>query len=136
MTVPERLYPQVHFPFEDGDAEKKLSYPADYIVEAVDQTRGWFYTLLAVATLLEREAPYRNVICLGHINDKNGQKMSKSKGNAVDPWLMMEKYGVEGFPTVILVDSKGTVIAQTGYREGGAAAYVEHIKDLLAKAKK
>ncbi len=88
---------QIHFPFNGDHINKKepIDYPADYIVEAVDQTRGWFYTLLAVATLLGREAPYRNVICLGHINDKNGQKMSKSKGNAVDPWLMMEKYGVD-----------------------------------------
>ena len=64
-------------------------FPADYISEAVDQTRGWFYTLLAVATLLGYKAPYKNVICLGHINDKHGQKMSKSKGNIVDPWATM-----------------------------------------------
>jgi len=70
-------------------------YPADYIAEAVDQTRGWFYTLLAVATALGLESPYKNVICLGHINDKNGIKMSKSKGNVVDPWQMAEKYGMD-----------------------------------------
>ena len=72
-----------------------LGYPADYISEAVDQTRGWFYTLLAVATALGKGAPYKNVICLGHINDKFGQKMSKSKGNIVDPWAMAEKYGMD-----------------------------------------
>jgi len=72
-----------------------LAYPADYITEAVDQTRGWFYTLLAVATLLGKVAPYKNVISLGHILDKHGQKMSKSKGNVVDPWVMAEKYGMD-----------------------------------------
>lgn len=70
-----------------------VDYPADFICEAVDQTRGWFYTLLAVATLLGRGAPYKNVISLGHLLDKNGKKMSKSKGNVVDPMEMIEKYG-------------------------------------------
>ncbi len=70
-------------------------YPADFICEAVDQTRGWFYTLLAVSALLGEKAPYRNVICLGLVLDKNGLKMSKSKGNIVDPWSMIEKYGVD-----------------------------------------
>ncbi len=89
-------FAQWHYPFEnknkldDGDA-----YPADYIAEAVDQTRGWFYTLLAVATVLDREAPYKNVISLGHILDTKGQKMSKSKGNVIDPWSMIEKYGAD-----------------------------------------
>ncbi|MBI5220348.1 MAG: class I tRNA ligase family protein [Candidatus Liptonbacteria bacterium] len=72
-----------------------IPYPADYICEAVDQTRGWFYTLLAIATLLGLETPYRHVICLGHINDKHGQKMSKSKGNIVDPWEMAGKHGID-----------------------------------------
>ena len=71
------------------------NYPADYISEAVDQTRGWFYTLLAIATLLGFKAPFKNVISLGHILDKNGQKMSKSKGNVVDPWEMIRKYGAD-----------------------------------------
>ncbi len=74
---------------------KKIEFPADYISEAVDQTRGWFYTLLAVATLMGKRNPYKNVICLGHVLDKGGQKMSKSKGNVVDPWIMIEKYGVD-----------------------------------------
>jgi isoleucyl-tRNA synthetase len=83
-------FAQWHYPFE-----KYLEFPADYIVEAIDQTRGWFYTLLAVSVLLGRGAPYRNVISLGHVLDKNGQKMSKSKGNVVDPMAMMEKYGAD-----------------------------------------
>jgi isoleucyl-tRNA synthetase len=90
-------YAQAHFPFAQAPKAGigDILFPADYISEAVDQTRGWFYTLLAVATALGYEAPYRNVICLGHINDKNGQKMSKSKGNIVDPWAMMSTYGVD-----------------------------------------
>ncbi len=76
-------------------ASKPLGYPADYIAEAIDQTRGWFYTLLAVGILLDKGRPYKNVISLGHVLDKNGQKMSKSKGNVVDPWLMIEKYGID-----------------------------------------
>jgi len=70
-------------------------YPADYISEAIDQTRGWFYTLLAVATVLGWEAPYKNVIVLGHLLDKDGQKMSKSKGNVVKPLELMERYGAD-----------------------------------------
>jgi isoleucyl-tRNA synthetase len=74
---------------------ENLLYPADYICEAIDQTRGWFYTLLAIATLLEAGAPYKNAISLGHLLDSRGKKMSKSVGNVVDPWLMMEKYGAD-----------------------------------------
>ncbi|MDO8504502.1 MAG: class I tRNA ligase family protein, partial [Candidatus Liptonbacteria bacterium] len=96
-------FASTHFPFVDAQANasrltpqiSKIPYPADYICEAVDQTRGWFYTMLAVATLLGYEAPYKNVISLGLIHDKNGLKMSKSKGNAVDPWEIIEKYGVD-----------------------------------------
>ncbi|QQG44945.1 MAG: class I tRNA ligase family protein [Candidatus Sungiibacteriota bacterium] len=88
-------FAQSHWPFANNQQPKKLLYPADYIAEAVDQTRGWFYTLLAVATLLGKGAPYKNVISLGHVLDKNGQKMSKSKGNVVDPWEMIEKYGAD-----------------------------------------
>jgi len=73
----------------------KLAYPADYIVEAIDQTRGWFYTLLAVSTLLGKGAPYKNVISLGHVLDANGKKMSKSLGNVVDPMKLIEKYGAD-----------------------------------------
>ena len=89
-------FAQNHYPFQNKDLiDKKKFFPADYICEAVDQTRGWFYTLLAVSTLLGRGAPYKNVISLGHVLDKNGQKMSKSKGNAVNPWEMIEKYGAD-----------------------------------------
>lgn len=76
-------------------ASNASGYPADFIVEAIDQTRGWFYTLLAVAVALGKKAPYKNVISLGHVLDKKGLKMSKSRGNVVDPFPMMEKYGAD-----------------------------------------
>jgi len=82
--------------FDSGSmpiASAPAGYPADYISEAIDQTRGWFYTLLAVSTVLGKEAPYKNVITLAHVLDKKGKKMSKSLGNVVDPWSMIEKYG-------------------------------------------
>jgi isoleucyl-tRNA synthetase len=94
-------YAQYHYPFENAaridsaGGERASNFPADYISEAIDQTRGWFYTLLAVATLLGKPAPYKNVICLGHIQDKNGKKMSKSKGNAIDPFEAMDKWGAD-----------------------------------------
>lgn len=80
-------------PFASGAAPKL--FPADYICEAVDQTRGWFYTLLAIATLIGRESPYKNVISLGHVLDEKGEKMSKSRGNVVSPWEMAAKYGAD-----------------------------------------
>jgi isoleucyl-tRNA synthetase len=89
-------FAQHHHPFEH-EREFAQSYPADFICEAQDQTRGWFYSLLAVATLLEREAPYRNVVCLGLILDGDGQKMSKSKGNTVEPWQVLDSYGADAF---------------------------------------
>ncbi|MGA8363352.1 MAG: isoleucine--tRNA ligase [Solirubrobacteraceae bacterium] len=89
-------FAQHHSPFEH-EQELAQSYPADFICEAQDQTRGWFYSLLAVATLLEREAPYRNVVCLGLILDSDGQKMSKSKGNTVEPWQVLDSYGADAF---------------------------------------
>ncbi|MGB0757311.1 MAG: class I tRNA ligase family protein [Patescibacteria group bacterium] len=89
-------YAQWHYPFERAEyIDEGSKFPADFICEAIDQTRGWFYTLLAVSTLLGKEAPYKNVICLAHINDKEGKKMSKSRGNVVDPWEMMNKYGID-----------------------------------------
>ncbi|MBS3903221.1 MAG: class I tRNA ligase family protein [Anaplasmataceae bacterium] len=89
-------YAQWHYPFENKDlVDKKKTYPADYISEAMDQTRGWFYTLLAIATLLGKEAPYKNVISLGLIRDKNGQKMSKSRGNVVNPWEVADEFGID-----------------------------------------
>ena len=89
-------FAQHHYPFENKKAiDQKEQFPADYIVEAIDQTRGWFYTLLAVSTLLGYKAPYQNVISLGHLLDEKGEKMSKSKGNIVDPWNMIDSYGVD-----------------------------------------
>jgi isoleucyl-tRNA synthetase len=89
-------FAQFHYPFKDKNfIDKDEKYPADFIAEAIDQTRGWFYTLLAVSTLLERGTSYKNVICLGHILDKDGQKMSKHIGNIIDPWEMIEKYGAD-----------------------------------------
>ena len=87
-------FAQYHYPFENKEVFEK-NFPADFISEAVDQTRGWFYSLLAISTLLFDKAPYKNVIVLGHIQDKDGQKMSKSKGNAVDPFEALEKYGAD-----------------------------------------
>ncbi|MDP2587119.1 MAG: isoleucine--tRNA ligase [Candidatus Komeilibacteria bacterium] len=87
---------QFHYPFENKEKVDSHSYyPADYICEAIDQTRGWFYTLLAVGVLMAKGAPYKNVICLGHINDAQGQKMSKSKGNIVDPWEVINQWGAD-----------------------------------------
>jgi len=89
-------FAQNHYPFENKDSvDKKKMYPADYIAEGMDQTRGWFYTLLAEATALGYRAPYKNVVSLGLINDKFGQKMSKSKGNVVDPWAVINKFGTD-----------------------------------------
>ena len=87
-------FAQHHYPFENKDLFEK-QFPADFISEAVDQTRGWFYSLLAISTLIFDKAPYKNVIVLGHVQDENGQKMSKSKGNAVDPFEALETYGAD-----------------------------------------
>jgi len=89
-------FAQHHHPFEH-EREFEQGFPADFICEAQDQTRGWFYSLLAVATLLEKPAPYRNVVCLGLILDEDGQKMSKSKGNTVEPWQVLDVYGADAF---------------------------------------
>ncbi|PIR87309.1 MAG: isoleucine--tRNA ligase [Candidatus Harrisonbacteria bacterium CG10_big_fil_rev_8_21_14_0_10_49_15] len=86
---------QISNPKSQDAAFREIDFPADYIAEAVDQTRGWFYTLLAVSTLLKKGPAYKNVISLGLIHDKNGIKMSKSKGNIVDPWAMMSSYGAD-----------------------------------------
>ncbi len=89
-------FAQYHYPFENKKLiDQNLQFPADYISEAVDQTRGWFYTLLAISTLLGFGTPYKNVISLGHVLDEKGEKMSKSKGNVVKPWPIVEKYGTD-----------------------------------------
>lgn len=87
-------FAQWHYPFENKELFEK-HFPADFISEAVDQTRGWFYTLLAISTLLFDKAPFKNCIVLGHVNDKNGIKMSKHKGNVVDPWTVLDKQGAD-----------------------------------------
>jgi len=87
-------FAQWHYPFENKE-KFEATFPADFISEAVDQTRGWFYTLMAISTLIFNKAPFKNVIVLGHVQDENGQKMSKSKGNAVDPFEALETYGAD-----------------------------------------
>ena len=87
-------FAQHHYPFENQELFKQ-QFPANFISEAVDQTRGWFYSLLAISTLIFDQAPYKNVIVLGHVQDENGQKMSKSKGNAVDPFQALETFGAD-----------------------------------------
>ena len=97
-------FAQHHYPFENQDLFKQ-QFPADFISEAVDQTRGWFYSLLAVSTLIFNEAPYKNVIVLGHVQDENGQKMSKSKGNAVDPFEALATYGADAIRWYFYINS-------------------------------
>ncbi|MBP5686922.1 MAG: isoleucine--tRNA ligase, partial [Clostridia bacterium] len=87
-------FAQFHYPFENKELFES-HFPADFISEAIDQTRGWFYTLLAISTLLFDKAPFKNCIVLGHVNDKNGIKMSKHKGNVVDPWSVLDKQGAD-----------------------------------------
>ena len=87
-------FAQHHYPFENKELFES-QFPADFISEAVDQTRGWFYSLLAISTLIFNKAPFKNVIVLGHVQDENGQKMSKSKGNAVDPFEALKTYGAD-----------------------------------------
>ena len=97
-------FAQHHYPFENKDLFEQ-QFPADFISEAVDQTRGWFYSLLAISTLVFNEAPYKNVIVLGHVQDEKGQKMSKSKGNAVDPFAALEEYGADAIRWYFYINS-------------------------------
>ncbi|MCC3372875.1 isoleucine--tRNA ligase [Cohnella sp. REN36] len=97
-------FAQYHYPFGDK-AKFEAQYPADFICEGVDQTRGWFYSLLAVSTLFNGKAPYKSVISTGHVLDENGQKMSKSKGNVIDPWDIIEEFGTDAFRWALLSDS-------------------------------
>ena len=97
-------FAQHHYPCEKKDLFEK-QFPAQFISEAVDQTRGWFYSLMAESTLLFNKAPYENVIVLGHVQDENGQKMSKSKGNAVDPFDALEKYGADAIRWYFYINS-------------------------------
>ena len=97
-------FAQHHYPFENKELFEQ-QFPADFISEAVDQTRGWFYSLLAISTLLFNKAPYKNVIVLGHVQDENGQKMSKSKGNAVDPFDALATYGADAIRWYFYINS-------------------------------
>ncbi len=97
-------FAQHHYPFENKELFEK-QFPAQFISEAVDQTRGWFHSLLAESTLLFNKAPYENVIVLGHVQDENGQKMSKSKGNAVDPFDALEKFGADAIRWYFYINS-------------------------------
>ena len=97
-------FAQHHYPFENKDLFEQ-QFPANFISEAVDQTRGWFYSLLAISTLIFNKAPYKNVIVLGHVQDENGQKMSKSKGNAVDPFDALEQYGADAIRWYFYINS-------------------------------
>jgi isoleucyl-tRNA synthetase len=97
-------FAQQHYPFGDK-AQFEEQYPADIICEGIDQTRGWFFSLLAVSTLYNGKAPYKAVISTGHILDENGQKMSKSKGNVIDPWEIINEYGTDAFRWALLADS-------------------------------
>ena len=130
-------FAQHHFPFENAESFE-LAYPADFICEAQDQTRGWFYSLLAVATLLGDQAPYRNVVCLGLILDEDGQKMSKSKGNTVEPWQVLDTYGADAFRWYFFTSKQpwdGYRFSARDDRRGRAAvpeAAVEHV--LLLRA--
>jgi len=97
---------QWHYPFEDED-KLKQNFPADFICEAVDQTRGWFYSLHAISTLLFDRPCFKNVICLGHVVDAQGEKMSKSKGNVIDPWAVINNYGADALRWYMLVSTTG-----------------------------
>ena len=97
-------FAQHHYPFENKELFEQ-QFPADFISEAVDQTRGWFYSLLAESTILFNKAPYKNVIVLGHVQDENGQKMSKTKGNAVDPFEALKKHGADAIRWYFYINS-------------------------------
>ncbi|WP_391209346.1 isoleucine--tRNA ligase [Psychrobacillus sp. L4] len=97
-------FAQYHYPFENKELFEK-QFPADIVIEGIDQTRGWFYSLLAVSTLFTGKAPYKRVLSTGHILDEKGQKMSKSKGNALDPVELIQKYGADALRWALLVDS-------------------------------
>jgi isoleucyl-tRNA synthetase len=97
---------QWHYPFENKDRFKE-NFPADFICEAVDQTRGWFYSLHAISTLLFNLPCFKNVICLGHVVDAQGEKMSKSRGNVINPWTVFDKYGADALRWYMLVSTPG-----------------------------
>ena len=102
-------------PFENKELFEQ-QFPADFISEAVDQTRGWFYSLLAISTLIFNKAPYKNVVVTGLVQDENGQKMSKSKGNAVDPFEALAKLR-RGRHSLVFLYERGALAAQTLFRQ-------------------
>lgn len=121
-------YAQWHYPFEHKD-DFKNKYPADFISEGVDQTRGWFYSLLAISTLLFDKAPYKNVIVLEFLLDKEGKKMSKHKGNVVDPFVMVDKYGADPLRWYLVSVSNPSL--PTRFDEEGLAEVVRKYFDTL-----
>ncbi len=121
-------FAQWHYPFENKD-EFEHKYPADFISEGVDQTRGWFYSLLAISTLLYDKAPFKNVIVLEFILDKEGKKMSKHKGNVVDPFLMVDKYGADPLRWYLVSTSNPSL--PTRFDEDGLAEVVRKYFDTL-----
>lgn len=130
-------FAQHHYPFENKEIFEQ-QFPAQFISEAVDQTRGWFYSLMAESTLLFNKAPYENVIVLGHVQDENGQKMSKSKGNAVDPFEALETYGADAIRWYFYVNSLSMAAKPLPWQSStGRTAQVygytlEHIRFLRA----
>ena len=125
-------FAQHHYPFENKELFEQ-QFPADFISEAVDQTRGWFYSLLAISTLIFNKAPYKNVIVLGHVQDENGQKMSKSKGNAVDPFEALETYGADAIRWYFYMQFRAVAAEPLSRqsRTGGAAEIHEYLMEHL-----
>ena len=125
-------FAQFHYPFE-GQEEFAERFPADYICEAQDQTRGWFYTLLAESTLLFEQSSFKNCVCLGLILDPEGQKMSKSRGNVVDPWDVLAAHGADAFRWYYLTTQQPwaglPLLARDGRRVGAPvhADALEHV---------
>ena len=130
-------FAQRHAPFENEE-QFRATFPADYICEAIDQTRGWFYSLLAISTLLFDRAPYRTVLCLGHIADPQGKKMSKSLGNIVVPWDVIERHGADAFRWYFLTSKQpwdGYLFSTETVGESRApvpAPALEHVRLLRA----
>ena len=118
-------FAQRHYPFENKDIFNR-NFPADFISEAVDQTRGWFYSLHAISTLLFEQPCFKNVICLGHILDAEGEKMSKAKGNVVDPWSVLDKYGADALRWYLF-----TAVPAGNVRRFSGDAVAEVLRNLL-----
>jgi len=118
-------FAQWHYPFENKDIFNR-NFPADFISEAVDQTRGWFYSLHAISTLLFEQPCFKNVICLGHILDAEGEKMSKAKGNVVDPWSVLDKYGADALRWYLF-----TAVPAGNVRRFSGDAVAEVLRNLL-----